>query len=164
MKKTITFLMAMLCVTMVYAQYGILVNGKTYFAAEYKGPDGAGEGFEEYLAHVSVKSGEYCQLYDVNNKAAWAVNVNTYSEQGFTRDGDKIKISVTGCYDFYIKLKYEADELYIGSGKDCGAGMDISGQGGDQGPCPAERACQGRPAACPAAGGACGAAQGGEEG
>ena len=62
MRKTIAFLMAVLCVTMVYAQYGILVNGKTYFAAEYKGPDGQGEGFEEYLAHVGVKSGDYCQL------------------------------------------------------------------------------------------------------
>jgi len=124
MRKTIAFLMAVLCVTMVYAQYGILVNGKTYFAAEYKGPDGQGEGFEEYLAHVGVKSGDYCQLYDAGNKAAWVVDVNKYSEQGFTRDGDKIKVSVDGCYDFYIKLKYEADELYVGKGSNCGEGED----------------------------------------
>ena len=32
-----------------------------------------------------------------------------------------------GCYDFYIKLKYEADELYIGNGENCGEGIDISG-------------------------------------
>ena len=37
----------MVCVLMQAASYGILVNGKMYFAAEYKGPDGAGEGFEE---------------------------------------------------------------------------------------------------------------------
>ena len=116
--------MAVMCVTMVYAQYGILVNGKTYFAAEYKGPDGQGEGFEEYLAHVGVKSGDYCQLYDAGNKAAWVVDVNKYSEQGFTRDGDKIKVTVDGCYDFYIKLKYEADELYVGKGSNCGEGED----------------------------------------
>jgi hypothetical protein len=40
---------------------------------------------------------------------------------------------VSGCYDFYIKLKYEQDELYIGPGSNCGEGIDISGQGGGQG-------------------------------
>ena len=36
-------------------------------------------------------------------------------------------------HDFYIKLKYQEDELYIGPGSDCGEGVDISGQGGGQG-------------------------------
>lgn len=35
-----------------------------------------------------------------------------------------------GCYDFYIKLKYGQDQLYIGPGSNCGEGIDISGQGG----------------------------------
>ena len=41
-------------------------------------------------------------------------------------------IDTTGesCFDFYIKLKYQADELYIGDGSDCGTGEDISGGGG----------------------------------
>ena len=106
--------------------YGILVNGKIYFAGSYTDEF---EGFTQYLAHVQVKSGDYCQLYDAENKAAWAVDVNQYSESGFTRDGDRINITATGCYDFYIKLKYEADELYIGPGSNCGEGQDISGGG-----------------------------------
>jgi alpha-amylase len=32
---------------------------------------------------------------------------------------------VSGCYDFYIKLKYEQDELYIGNGSNCGEGENL---------------------------------------
>ena len=125
MRKTFTLLFIALCAVGMQAQsYGILVNGKIYFAGSYTDEF---EGFTQYLAHVQVKSGDYCQLYDAENKAAWAVDVNQYSESGFTRDGDRINITATGCYDFYIKLKYEADELYIGPGSNCGEGQDISG-------------------------------------
>ena len=126
MKRTFLFLTAMLCVTMAFAQsYGILVNGKLYFAGDAAGEY---EGFTQYLAHVKVNSGDYCQLYDVDNKAAWAVALNNYSVSGFTYDAanQRYNVSVSGCYDFYIKLKYQQDELYIGNGSDCGDGVDIT--------------------------------------
>ena len=124
MKKILTFFAAALMTLSVSAaSYGILVNGKMYFAGDAAGEF---EGFQQYLAHVNVKSGDYCQLYDADNKAAWVVDLNTYSEAGFTRNGDKYEVTVTGCYDFYIKLKYEADELYIGNGSNCGDGVDIT--------------------------------------
>ena len=135
MKKTGLILAALLCCIMGWAQnYGILVNGKIYFAADYKGPDGNGEGFEEYLAHVQVSNGDYCQLYDANNKAAWAKPLNSYSEAGFSYDeaNQRYNVSTSGCFDFYIKLKWEKDELYIGPsspGTVCGEGQDISGGG-----------------------------------
>ena len=117
------------CMLMQAASYGILVNGKMYFAGSLQDEF---EGFTQYLAHVQVKSGDYCQLYDADNKAAWAVALNTYSVAGFTYDAsaNRYTVSVDGCYDFYIKLKYKADELYIGGGANCGEGQDISG-GGD---------------------------------
>ena len=124
MKKILTFFAAALMTLSVSAaSYGILVNGKMYFAGDAAGEF---EGFQQYLAHVNVKSGDYCQLYDADNKAAWVVDLNTYSEAGFTRNGDKYEVTVTGCYDFYIKLKYEQDELYIGNGSNCGDGVDIT--------------------------------------
>ena len=74
MKKTITLFFAILCAVMLQAQsYGILVNGKMYYAGSYTSEF---EGFTQYLAHVQVKAGDYCQLYDAENKAAWAVDVN----------------------------------------------------------------------------------------
>ncbi len=125
MKKIFTLVYVLLCVTLSYAQYGILVNGKTYFAAEYRGKDDITGTYDEYLAHVSVKSGDFCQLYDVEYDSRWAVDLDSYSVGGFVRDGNQYQVSVTGCYDFYIKLKYEADQLYIGDGSNCGSGEDV---------------------------------------
>lgn len=127
MKKTIIILAALVCsLVLQAASYGILVNGKTYFAAEYKGKDSMTGEYDEYLAHVSFKNGDSFTLYDAENKAAWAVVLDTYSEKGFTKDGNKYTTTNTGCYDCYIKLKWEADQLYIGNGSNCGEGEDIS--------------------------------------
>ena len=130
MKKIFTFFAAALtALSMSAASYGILVNGKTYFAGtqvdEY-------EGFQQYLAHVQVSSGDQLQLYDVEYQSRWAVPLNTYSVAGFTYDAtnNRYNVNVDGCYDFYIKLKYEQDELYIGPGSNCGDGIDISAGGG----------------------------------
>ena len=134
MKKTFVMMAAMMVsVLMQAASYGILVNGNTYFAGTHTDDF---EGFQQYLAHVQLNAGDYCQLCDAENRAVWAVDLNPASVAGFTRNGDKYEVSVSGCYDFYIKLKYEADELYIGPGSDCGEGVDISGgqgQGGEGG-------------------------------
>ena len=126
MKKVSLLVVAMLCATFGFAQsYGILVNDSMYFAGEYVEEF---EGFQQYLAHVQVSSGDKLQLYDYENKAAWAVKLNTYSETGFTYvSADKCyHASVDGCYDFYIKLKYNADELYIGPGSNCGEPVNIN--------------------------------------
>ena len=128
MKKVFLMMAAMMVsVLLQAANYGILVNGKMYFAATYEGPDPYGEGFEQYLSPVQIANGDKVQLYDAENKAAWAVDLNTSSVTGFTRNGDHYDATVSGCYDFYIKLKYEADQLYIGPGSNCGEGQDISG-------------------------------------
>lgn len=134
MKKIFSiFAAALMTLSMSAASYGILVNGNTYFAGTHTDDF---EGFQQYLAHVQLNAGDYCQLCDAENQAVWAVDLNPASEAGFTRNGDKYEVSVSGCYDFYIKLKYQADELYIGPGSDCGEGVDISGgqgQGGEGG-------------------------------
>ena len=131
MKKIFSILAAaLMTLSMSAASYGILVNGNTYFAGTHTDDF---EGFQQYLAHVQLNAGDYCQLCDAENRAVWAVDLNPASVAGFTRNGDKYEVSVSGCYDFYIKLKYQADELYIGPGSDCGEGIDISGQGGGQG-------------------------------
>lgn len=132
MKKIFSiFTAALMTLSMSAASYGILVNGNTYFAGTHTDDF---EGFQQYLAHVQLNAGDYCQLCDAENRAVWAVDLNPASVAGFTRNGDKYEVSVSGCYDFYIKLKYQADELYIGPGSDCGEGVDISGgQGGGQG-------------------------------
>lgn len=125
MKKHFLILAAaLLALGIQAANYGILVNGTTYYAGE---PTGEYEGFQQYLAHVKVSSGDQLQLYDVEYQSRWAVPLNTYSEAGFTYDAtnNRYNVNVDGCYDFYIKLKYEQDELYIGNGSNCGDGEDV---------------------------------------
>ena len=134
MRKIFSFFAAaLMTLSMSAASYGILVNGNTYFAGTEVDEF---EGFKQYLAHVPVQSGDQVQLCDFDNKATWAVTLNTASSEGFTLDNDHYNVTVTGCYDFYIKLKYQQDQLYIGPGSDCGEGIDISGgqgQGGEGG-------------------------------
>ncbi|MBQ7631713.1 MAG: hypothetical protein IJS82_03020 [Paludibacteraceae bacterium] len=133
MKKIFTlFAAVMVAATMFAGEFGILVNGKTYYAGE---PAGQFEGFDQFLSHVPVVAGDYLQLCDAGNDyVTWAVDLNTASVAGFTRNGDKYDVTTSGCFDFYIKIKDRQDELYIGPGSvDCGAGVDISGQGGGQG-------------------------------
>ena len=134
MRKIFSFFAAaLMTLSMSAASYGILVNGNTYFAGTHTDDF---EGFQQYLAHVQLNAGDFCQLCDAENRAVWAVDLNPASVAGFTRNGNQYEVSVSGCYDFYIKLKYEADELYIGPGSDCGEGIDISGgqgQGGEGG-------------------------------
>lgn len=126
MKKTFLLLMMMLSAVWCYAgSYGILVNGTTYFAAEYRGKDSMTGTYDEYLAHVQVSNGDFLQLYDAEYEAAWVVDLDTWSVAGFTKGTDRYTASVTGCYDFYIKLKYGEDQLYIGNGSNCGEGEDI---------------------------------------
>lgn len=123
MKKAFLFLMTILAAAWSYADsYGILVNGTTYYAGS---PAGEYEGFQQYLAHVQVSNGDQFTLYDAENQAAWAVDLNSYSVSGFSRSGDHYVSNVSGCYDFYIKLKWEQDELYIGNGSNCGEGEDV---------------------------------------
>ena len=125
MRKSI-FLLLLLWTTLSYANsYGILVNGQIYFAAEYRGKDSNTGTYDEYLAHVALKSGDTFQLYDVEYDARWAVDLDTWSVAGFTRSGDHYTSSVTGCFDCYIKLKYGEDQLYIGNGSNCGSGTNI---------------------------------------
>jgi len=117
MKRVFAILVGVWAVlAMQAATYGILLNGQTFIEGQ---PAGEFDGYQQYLANVQVKSGDYCQLYDADNQAAWAVDLDQYSEVGFTRNGDKYDVSVDGCYAFYIKLKFGQDLLYIGHGSGC---------------------------------------------
>ena len=121
MKKIFTFFAAVMFAAGMFAQsYGILVNGTTYYGGTLVDEF---EGFTQYLAHVPVQSGDQVQLCDFDNKATWAVTLNSSSVNGFSLNGDHYDVTVDGCYDFYIKLKYQQDQLYVGLGSNCGDGV-----------------------------------------
>lgn len=133
MKKTFLLLMLLfMSICMSAASFGILVNGKHYFGGTLN-PAPGDPSFTEYMClGVPLKSGDALQLYDEDNKKAWVVTLDAASTTKITLNGNKYACKNDGCYDFYIKLKYGNDQLYIG---DAAAGCtdwgkDIEGGGG----------------------------------
>ena len=123
MKKIYFFLFSLiLSVAMQAAPYGLLINGKTKVEATAIA-DKDGEGREQFLAAcVQLNQGDKVQLCDFgNNDAVWMSAIDPYSVvQNFTTNADHLICKIAGSYDFYIKLKYQNDMLYIGPGQNCG--------------------------------------------
>ncbi len=127
MKKTLLILV-LFALTMVQASaqsYGIEINGTKVVKAEATGPY---NGFEQFLAHVQLEAGDVCKLINTSNCATWMVNLDEASVAGFTGGASQgsITCSKAGCYDFYIKLKWLQDQLYIGPGSNCTAGDETT--------------------------------------
>lgn len=119
MKKImLLFAAALTAVTMSAASYGIMING-TDFHAGTANTTPVDPSFQEYMVtNVQVPAGATLQLYDLDNRAGWAVVLDAASVAGIVKDGDHYTCAEGGCFSFYIKLKFNADQLYIGNG-DC---------------------------------------------
>lgn len=136
MRKTscLWLLLCLFAISMQAASYGILINGNRYYAGA-KNNNPQDPSFEEYaVLGVPVEAGDQLQLCDKENAATWAVVLDSWSVAGFSLSGDHYVSSVSGCYDFYIKLKWEADQLYIGpSTGDCSSNTGEPYEGGSTG-------------------------------
>lgn len=103
------------------APYGLLINGTTKLEATAVAEKDA-QGRDQFLVScVALKQGDKVQLHDLGNGASWMCAIDPYGEyQKFTKNTDHLICNAAGTYDFYIKLKYEDDMLYIGPGQNCG--------------------------------------------
>ena len=123
MKKLYLFLLAtLLCsISLNAAPYGLLINGTTKLEAVPQSETDH-QGREQYLVScVALKQGDKVQLHDMGSGASWMCAIDPYGEyQKFTKNTDHLVCNAAGSYDFYIKLKYEDDMLYIGLGQNCG--------------------------------------------
>jgi len=123
MKKQIllALLWAFSALSAVQAQYYIRVNGTTdYEAKQFAEKDT--EGRDQYLAaNVPLKAGDMVAMYNGSNGDVWVIsNLDPYGEyKKFTYTAQGYKCSADGCYDFYIKLMFGNDMLYIGKGANC---------------------------------------------
>ena len=119
--KKIAFitLFALSSVLCLAQNYGILVNGNTFFAAEHTEKF---EDYEQYVAHVQFSAGDKFVLCNATQDAIWVKPLDPSTVEGFSLEGDTYKCTVSGCFDCYIKLKWGADILYVGPGKNCGTG------------------------------------------
>lgn len=124
MKKVYTlFLLTIFCsVLSLAAPYGLLINSTTKLEASSLSETDY-QGREQFLVScVQLAQGDKVQLYDFANGASWMCAIDPYGEyQKFTggKTQGYLTCNTAGSYDFYIKLKYEDDMLYIGPAQNC---------------------------------------------
>ena len=130
MKKIFLFLGMMLCAAVMFAQeglsYGVLVNGNTLFRAEYKGVSSI-SGLPEYNAKAAMVAGDKCVLVNLSNGDTWTVPLDNASTKSISLGSGSYVASADGCYDFWLKLSYGNDQLYVGTTTDCGEGEAYEG-------------------------------------
>ena len=123
MKKFYFLLLAvLLCgISLNAAPYGLLINGTTKLEATAVGEKDF-NGRDQFLVScVALNQSDKVQLHDFGSGASWMCAIDPYGEyQKFTKNTDHLVCNASGSYDFYIKLKYEDDMLYIGPGQNCG--------------------------------------------
>ena len=113
--------------------FGIKIDGTTPVIGQ-ENPTPM-EGFQEYMVlNQSLTAGQTVALYDASTGSTWAVPLDPASVAGIEQvDNLSYAVTADGCYDFYIKIKSNEDQLYVGAGKDCG---DTPGPGPTPGPTP----------------------------
>lgn len=118
--------------------YGIIVNNSTIYDATNTG-EADFQGRTQYLAHANLNAGDIIQLINQSCDAIWMVDLDPYGEYQKFEGGasaGQLVCKESGCYDFYIKLQFENDLLYIGPGTDCsdaGHGNNGGNTGGNTG-------------------------------
>lgn len=114
------------------------INGSTDYAANPVNETDF-QGREQYMASVYVKAGQKISCYDKDNNQEWTIPyLDPYGAyKNFTMSGTgssaQMTCNVEGCYDFYIKLKYGDDMIYVGEGTNCTSQGSSSQGGGTQG-------------------------------
>ena len=126
MKRFTLFLLSVFVssfIAMFAAPYGLLINGTTKLEATPLSEKDFQDREQFLVSCVTLNVGDKVQLTDFANGATWMSAIDQYGEyqkfSGGKAEGHLI-CNTAGSYDFYIKLKYEDDLVYIGPGQNCG--------------------------------------------
>lgn len=104
--------------------YGLKFSDGTKVSASHIGMND--EGYDEYLvSNYSFEAGKSFSLYNFENDATWAVDLNPWSfgdtagsgtiwKQYLSKGATAYTVLQNFRADVYIKLKYEADNVYFG--------------------------------------------------
>lgn len=95
------------------AKYSLIIGGKTYDCQP--NPTPSDPSFEEYMVfNVPCEVGDEVITRDNINDAEWVMATLDGASTGFVKEGGKIVCKTAGNYDFYLKFKYQQDQIYIG--------------------------------------------------
>ena len=123
MRKIFFVLMVVFCynTALMAAPYGLLINGTTKLEAVAQSEKDHQDREQFLVSCVTLQQGDKVQLHDFGSGSLWMCAIDEYGEyQKFTKNADNLICNAAGTYDFYIKLKYNDDMLYIGPGQNCG--------------------------------------------
>jgi hypothetical protein len=72
------------------------------------------------LTGVALKAGDTFVFYNNETGDTWgSVTVDPASIASITGSGTDFSVSEDGCYSVYLKLKFQADNVYFGEGTGC---------------------------------------------
>lgn len=110
------------------ASYGVLVNGSVFYEATALGTKDY-QGRDQYLASVQLEAGDVVCLHDNTSGASFMCSMEsgaTSAKGNFTESSSSATCNVAGCYDFYIKLKYEDNTIWCQAGTNCTGNPDVT--------------------------------------
>ena len=119
------------------ATYGILVNNTKFFEATPLSEQDF-QGRDQFKASVSLSANDVFCVYDETNDAKFTIAIEAgdgSAKANFNEGAESATCLTAGCYDFYIKLKWEDNSMWVCAGSNCSAtGRDVNpGGGGGQG-------------------------------
>ncbi len=136
MKKVFFFMAAVLFgIGVQAATYGILVNNTTFYEAEALSEQDF-QGRDQFKASVSLNANDVFCVYDETNDAKFTIAIEAgegSAKANFNEGAESATVLTAGCYDFYIKLKWEDNSMWVAQGSNCSAtGRDVN-PGGNEG-------------------------------
>ena len=97
--------------------FAVVVNGTDYYSLTDEGEWDMDPSFHQYsYKGLDLESTDVITFYNVDEDASWTdMTVDPASVGGWTlTPGTGISGGEDGCYDLYIKMKFQADNIYFG--------------------------------------------------
>lgn len=120
-KQSSLFLFFFLAFHLAAAPFYVRINGTTDYPADATG-EADFQGRTQYKASaVALSVNDIITVYDAGENVAWAITaLDPYGAYlNFTASASGITCDVEGCYDIYIKTKYNDDLIYIEESEGC---------------------------------------------
>ena len=92
--------------------YGLMIDGE--YLAGTKNEEPLDPSFIEYkVLGVQLTAGQYVKVHSKCADASWVITKYANTSYEFAIENDAYKVSETSTYDFYLKFKMGADEIYV---------------------------------------------------
>ena len=95
--------------------YHLVINGMYYVPLEENGTALDPSFVEYYALGVEFEEGDIITLYNADAGESWAIETpDSYSSGVWVGSPDGIECGESGTFDVYVKMKFQADQIYFG--------------------------------------------------